>query len=214
MTFTDHIIAARHKDKNCFYDGKSAFHTEIGEAFSYPSKAAAEAALKKLKFPAGWIATVVSFDIDALAKKYSRKPREREIIKNYRERQTKGTRRNPVNQPLEQARRLSKEFHGTPSKSLRAVDIPAFKGPALTVGEVHGIIYQTKDGRRHKEPPFLHEFKSGARPTLLSSHDGRQIHLTGGAYRFTERGIVDKSRRRRGVNRHAQSPRRRRKPAP
>lgn len=63
----------------------------------------------------------------------------------------------------------------------------------LAIGPVLAVAYETvRDGKREK---YLHDFRSGSRPTLAASSDGKSLFLLGGAYRFTDRGIVDKGRR-------------------
>lgn len=41
------------------------------------------------------------------------------------------------------------------------------------------------------EHNYFHRFAKKSRPLLISKHDGSQIGIVGGQYRFTERGIVD-----------------------
>lgn len=59
----------------------------------------------------------------------------------------------------------------------------------LEVGPVLMVGYEaTRDGRREK---YLHRFAKHARPLLVASHDGHSLHMIGGSYRFTDRGITD-----------------------
>ena len=59
----------------------------------------------------------------------------------------------------------------------------------LVGGEMDGVLYTTvRDGETEK---YIHRFKSGSRPLLVSSHDGQSLHIIGGKYEFTERGIED-----------------------
>lgn len=59
----------------------------------------------------------------------------------------------------------------------------------LTVGQCDGILYTTvRDGVKEK---YVHQFKSSARPLLVASHDGEQLALIGGKFRFTDAGITD-----------------------
>ena len=54
-----------------------------------------------------------------------------------------------------------------------------------------GVLYTTvRDG---KEEKYIHQFKAKDKPLLCVTPDGTQILLVGGAYDFTERGIVDRS---------------------
>lgn len=59
----------------------------------------------------------------------------------------------------------------------------------LQVGKCDGILYETiRDGEVEN---YIHRFKKSARPTFGVSHDGKQLLLIGGKFRFTDRGIVD-----------------------
>jgi hypothetical protein len=87
------------------------------------------------------------------------------------------------------AARLFSQFTGHKVSRGERVRLPAHS-VGLAIGSVLGISYETtRDGKREK---YLHEFRRGARPTLAASSDGHQLYLLRGAYRFTERGIVDK----------------------
>lgn len=64
----------------------------------------------------------------------------------------------------------------------------------IIVGYLDGVMYDTvRDGKREK---YIHEFANHARPLLATSHDGRSLYILGGGFRFTERGIVDRRRKR------------------
>ena len=66
-------------------------------------------------------------------------------------------------------------------------------GICLVVGTCDGVLYTTvRDGRKEK---YIHKFKADDAPLLVVSPDGRQLMLIGGRFRFTERGIVDRSDR-------------------
>jgi hypothetical protein len=49
----------------------------------------------------------------------------------------------------------------------------------------------TRDGVTEK---YEHTFRSKSRPALVSSSDGKQLYLLGGAYNITDRGIEDRKR--------------------
>jgi hypothetical protein len=90
------------------------------------------------------------------------------------------------------ARRL-KRFSGHDAKRVQKVnyEIP---DTALLVGPCLGIMYETvRDGVREQ---YVHRFRRNSRPHLAASHDGKFLILLGGAYRFTDRGIVDLGRKR------------------
>jgi hypothetical protein len=91
------------------------------------------------------------------------------------------------------AAKLLQDFTGHAPRRARQVAVPGDPGAGLAVGPVLLIGYETtRDGKREK---YVHEFRRGARPLLAASHDGRALYLLGGAYRFTERGIVDRKAR-------------------
>lgn len=63
----------------------------------------------------------------------------------------------------------------------------------IAVGSLDFVGYTTKrDGRIES---YIHRFAKHARPLLATSHDGRHLYILGGGYTFTERGIVDRSKR-------------------
>lgn len=61
---------------------------------------------------------------------------------------------------------------------------------ATAIGYCDGIMYSTV--REGKKERYIHKFKKGSRPVLAVSSDGKQLYLLAGAYKFTDRGIVDK----------------------
>lgn len=67
------------------------------------------------------------------------------------------------------------------------IDIPR---TGIVLGELHGVIYETDryEGKRQK---YLHRFKKGSRPLLVTGHDGRGLYIVGGRYTVTDSGIVD-----------------------
>ena len=57
------------------------------------------------------------------------------------------------------------------------------------MGKCDAILYSTtRDGVKEH---YIHEFKPTARPDFWVSHDGKQLALVGGKFRFTEAGITD-----------------------
>lgn len=91
-----------------------------------------------------------------------------------------------------QGKRLYAGFMGRPVSRSRTVNVRPLPKEALDIGQVAGIIYATTRGG--KMQLYRHDFKLHARPLLAVSVDGRQLILLGGAYRFTNRGIVDDPR--------------------
>lgn len=80
-------------------------------------------------------------------------------------------------------------FTGHKANRSMRVHIPS-DSAGLAIGPVLAVAYETvRDGKREK---YLHDFRPASRPTLAASSDGKSLFLLGGAYRFTDRGIVDK----------------------
>lgn len=94
-----------------------------------------------------------------------------------------------VERQLQQAGRLFEDFRGKEPRQVDRITVPALPRVLLPLGECLGIMYRTdRDGETEN---YLHRFKKTARPTLAVTSDGRNLYLLGGAYRVTDRGIVD-----------------------
>ena len=92
----------------------------------------------------------------------------------------------PTRREKEDAGQLFKDFTGHNPQSLQRVKLNLPK-VGLVVGQLDGVLYTTvRDGKRES---YIHEFEK-RRPLLVSSHDGKSLHILGGEYEFTERGIV------------------------
>lgn len=90
---------------------------------------------------------------------------------------------------IEEGMRLFEAFTGHKGE-LFAVPKPKTPEAVIVVGYCDGIMYETvRDGKTEK---YLHRFKKKSRPLLTASTDGKSLYLLGGAYDFTDRGIVDK----------------------
>lgn len=105
-----------------------------------------------------------------------------------------GFKRNPVSaveryaRELDAADDLLNNFSGHRGREVLSMREPAIKA-GLVVGDLLGVMYATtRDGKHEK---YCHEFKRGSRPLLVANHDGSQIGIVGGRYRFTDRGIED-----------------------
>ncbi len=98
--------------------------------------------------------------------------------------------RNPTGSgSVAKSRKLFKDFRGDSPGSVRPVKVTIPKS-GLCVGELDGVLYTTiRDGVTEK---YQHKFRKQSRPLLVSSDDGLSLHIIGGKYEFTERGIVDK----------------------
>lgn len=98
--------------------------------------------------------------------------------------------RNPINSEMNQGiNRYSRFMLRAPSRS-RTLSVPALPKVALAIGELSALEYVSTRGG--ESVSYRHVFRKGSRPLLAASHDGKQLILLGGAYRFTNRGIVDR----------------------
>jgi hypothetical protein len=88
---------------------------------------------------------------------------------------------------------IYERFTGHYADEARRVSLAVPKA-AAEIGTCDGILYTTvRDG---KTEHYKHEFAARDKPLLAVSPDGRQLLLIGGHYRFTARGIVDRSDRK------------------
>lgn len=84
-------------------------------------------------------------------------------------------------------------FTGHDVEHTETVDLPWLKkNTAVTViGKLDGVLYTTvRDGRIER---YQHKFAAADAPVLCVDASGRQLFVIGGAYDFTEKGIVDAS---------------------
>lgn len=95
---------------------------------------------------------------------------------------------------VKQASKLYEEFTGHNAELIGRVEKPVVPDVMAVIGDVDGILYSTvRDGKLER---YIHEFAVKSRPLFAVSHDGKSLHMLGGAYDFTERGIVDKTGRK------------------
>lgn len=88
-----------------------------------------------------------------------------------------------------QAAKLFEAFTGRRPTEKMNVRVPEPKA-ALAIGTIDQLWYTTvRDGRLQS---FRHPFKKGSRPILAVSADGTQFLALGGAFKFTDRGFIDK----------------------
>lgn len=94
-------------------------------------------------------------------------------------------------QEIKAGARLLKRFSGHAAR--KVVKLTNFKTPntVIAIGDLCGVIYDAK--RDGKTETYIHRFKKQSRPLFAASHDGKQLFMLGGAYDFTERGIVDRT---------------------
>ena len=106
---------------------------------------------------------------------------------------TKTRRRNPVppssvEQDIEAAKKHYKRFTGQEPDLIEWIEVPEMHALA-GIGEIDAIEYTTvRDG---VEERYRHQFRARSRPLFGVSPDGKMIVVLGGAFVFTERGIVD-----------------------
>ena len=100
--------------------------------------------------------------------------------------------RNPANTrsgQVENATKLFQDFRGENPEYLDKVKLRV-PNTGLVIGQLDGVLYTTvRDGETEK---YIHNFKARSRPLLVSASDGKSLHIIGGRYEFTERGIVDR----------------------
>lgn len=86
---------------------------------------------------------------------------------------------------------LVERFKGMDAEVAGSVSVPPLPKVVAVIGPCDFVGYTTeRDGQTEK---YIHRFKAADRPLLCVSPDGQQILFVGGAYVFTERGIVDMS---------------------
>jgi hypothetical protein len=92
---------------------------------------------------------------------------------------------------IQEAAALYADFSGHEPEIVGKLDKPVIPDVLIGIGEVDGIMYSTvRDSVLEK---YIHKFKKNSRPLFAVSHDGKQLFMLGGAYDFTNRGIVDKA---------------------
>ncbi|NDG05036.1 MAG: hypothetical protein EB121_06785 [Alphaproteobacteria bacterium] len=92
---------------------------------------------------------------------------------------------------ISRAADLYQRFSGHDAEIVGKVRVNPMPKVGVAVGEVDGILYTTvRDGVLEK---YIHKFRKADKPLFVVSPDGKSLHLVGGNYTFTERGIVDDS---------------------
>lgn len=92
---------------------------------------------------------------------------------------------------VQKAARLYERFTGHEAESLGRVKVKPMPKVGVCIGTLDGVLYTTvRDGVTEK---YIHKFMAKDKPLFVVSPDGKSLHMIGGAYDFTERGIVDKS---------------------
>jgi hypothetical protein len=101
-------------------------------------------------------------------------------------------RRNP--ESLDEAARRLEDFSGHAVKKTIQVSPRSHQTTGLVIGELDLIGYRTKRAgiAAGKLIRYAHDFRKGSRPLLAVSSDGKQLHIVGGQYEFTEAGVEDR----------------------
>jgi hypothetical protein len=101
-------------------------------------------------------------------------------------------RRNP--EKLDEAARKLEDFTGREATHVERVPARSKQMTGLVIGEMDEISYDAAregiDGGRTAH--YVHKFSKNSRPLLAVSTDGKQLHVVGGQYEFTEAGIEDR----------------------
>ena len=103
-------------------------------------------------------------------------------------------RKNPSAPGLDEAARKLEEFTGRPAGETIESEPRSKDKTGLVIGELDLIGYRQAregiDGGRMTR--FAHKFRKNSRPLLAVSTDGKQLHIVGGQYEFTDAGIEDR----------------------
>lgn len=105
-------------------------------------------------------------------------------------------RRNPESREagLDAAAQRLEDFSGHAAKKVITVRPRSNSREGLVIGELDLLGYRTKrvgigGGKLVR---YAHDFSKGSRPLLAVSKDGKQLHIVGGQYEFTDAGIEDR----------------------
>lgn len=103
-------------------------------------------------------------------------------------------RKNPSSPGLDEAAHKLEEFTGRPAGDVIESAPRSKDKTGLVIGELDLIGYRQAregiDGGRMTR--FAHKFRKNSRPLLAVSTDGKQLHIVGGQYEFTDAGIEDR----------------------
>lgn len=81
------------------------------------------------------------------------------------------------------------DFTGHKPKSVTRSRLDKSPVAGYRMGDVVGIAYEAR--RDGKTDQYFHRFKKRVRPELVARSDGKQLYISGGKYRVTDRGIED-----------------------
>ncbi len=90
---------------------------------------------------------------------------------------------------LQKAARLYEDFTGDVPQFVEKIYVE-LPDVVWLLGELDAVQYSCfRDGR---EEHYIHEFRKSSRPLLVVNSDGTALHIVGGRYHITDRGIEDK----------------------
>lgn len=101
-------------------------------------------------------------------------------------------RKNP--EKLDEAARKLEDFTGRQATHVERAPARSDEKTGLVIGELKAVEYLAaregiEGGRMVR---WHHKFRKGSRPLLAATTDGKQLHVVGGQYEFTEAGIEDR----------------------
>jgi hypothetical protein len=106
---------------------------------------------------------------------------------------SKAPKNNPsarTNAELDAATKKLEDFTGHKVSHLESAYSRSSQKTGLIIGELDVVGYRaTRDGKTER---YGHHFKKHSRPLLAVTSDGKQLHIVGGQYEFTEAGIEDR----------------------
>ena len=95
-----------------------------------------------------------------------------------------------TNAQLDEAAKKLEDFSGHPVSQLESAYSRSPQKTGLIIGALDLVGYRAKrDGKTER---YGHHFKKDSRPLLAVTSDGKQLHIVGGQYEFTEAGIEDR----------------------
>jgi hypothetical protein len=97
-------------------------------------------------------------------------------------------------QKLDEAAKKLEDFTGHEATHVERARSRSDEKTGLVIGELDLIGYRAaregvEGGRMTR---YAHKFRKGSRPLLAVSTDGKQLHVVGGQYEFTDAGIEDR----------------------
>lgn len=99
--------------------------------------------------------------------------------------------RSDTRESVRRAAKLYERFSGHEALECGRVKVPDIPKVGVAIGTIDGIMYTTvRDGEVEK---YIHQFRAKDKPLFVVAPDGKTLYMVGGAYDFTERGIVDRS---------------------